>query len=184
MRIQPGQPAKNFTTEDISGNAITLNDYAGQKVMLSFYRYAACPLCNLRVHDLIQHYASFINRNLSLVAVFQSPSASIRRYVGKQDIPFPVIADPERRLYRLYGVESSWPGFIWGSLRLPTVASALMKGFLPGKMEGVKSMVSADFLIGPDSTIQVAYYGSDIGDHLPIEKINEWLNNSRQGGKK
>ena len=40
-------------------------------------------------------------------------------------------------------------------------------------------MVPADFLIGPDSTIQVAYYGSDIGDHLPIEKINEWLDSSQ-----
>ena len=179
MRIQPGQPAKNFTSEDISGNAITLNDYANRCVMLSFYRYAACPLCNLRVSQLIQHHASFAERNLNLVAVFQSPRESIRRYVGRQDIPFAVIADPERNLYRLYGVESSWPGFIKGSLRLSMVASALMKGFLPGKMEGIKSMVPADFLIGPDLTIQVAYYGSDIGDHLPIEKINEWIDRSQ-----
>ncbi len=179
MRIQPGQPAKNFSTEDISGNAITLTDYAGRSVMLSFYRYAACPLCNLRVHHLIQHHASFLERNLNLVAVFQSPPESIRRYVGRQNIPFPVIADPERNLYRLYGVESSWPGFIRGSLRLSMVTSALMKGFLPGKMEGIKSMVPADFLIGPDSTIRVAYYGGDIGDHLPIEQINEWLDRSQ-----
>jgi peroxiredoxin len=131
------------------------------------------------VHHLIQHHASFVERNLNLVAVFQSPRESIRRYVGKQDIPFPVIADPERNLYRQYGVESSWPGFIKGSLRLTMAASAIMKGFLPGKMEGIKSMVPADFLIGPDLTIQVTYYGSDIGDHLPIEKINEWLDSSQ-----
>ena len=179
MRIQPGQSAKNFTAEDILGNAIALSDYAGQSVMLSFYRYAACPLCNLRVHHLIQLHDSFIANNLHLIAVFQSPLKSIRKYVGKQNIPFPVIADPERNLYRLYGVESSWPGFIRGSLRLPTVASAIMKGFSPGKMEGVKSMVPADFLIGPDQTVQVAYYGSDIADHLPIEKINEWLDSSQ-----
>ena len=175
MRIQPGQPATNFSTEDIAGNAITLNAYADRRLMLSFYRYAACPLCNLRVHDLIQHYASFSERNLNLIAVFQSPRESIRRYIGKQNIPFPVIADPERMLYRVYGVESSWPGFIKGSLRISTLTSALMKGFFPGKMEGIKSMVPADFLIGPDLTVQVAYYGSDIADHLPIEKINEWI---------
>jgi hypothetical protein len=28
---------------------------------------------------------------------------------------------------------------------------------------------------GPDLTVQEAYFGSDIGDHLPIEKINQWL---------
>jgi hypothetical protein len=45
-------------------------------------------------------------------------------------------------------------------------------------MEGIKSMVPADFLIGPDLTVQTAYYGSDIGDHLPLEKIYQWLDNS------
>jgi len=39
-------------------------------------------------------------------------------------------------------------------------------------------MVPADFLIGPDLTVQIAYYGSDIGDHLPIEKICQWLDKS------
>jgi len=46
-------------------------------------------------------------------------------------------------------------------------------------MEGIKSMVPADFLISPDLSVQVAYYGSDIGDHLPIVKINEWLEKSQ-----
>jgi peroxiredoxin len=113
------------------------------------------------------------------VAVFQSPKESILKYVGKQSIPFPVIADPERMLYQLYGIESSCSGFIKGSLRLASVTSALMKGFFPGKMEGIKSMVPADFLIGPDLTVQLAYYGRDIGDHLPIKKIYQWLDNSQ-----
>jgi len=46
-------------------------------------------------------------------------------------------------------------------------------------MEGIKSLVPADFLIGPDLTVQVAYYGNDMGGHLPIEKIFQWLDNSR-----
>ena len=179
MKIKTGQPVKDFRTEDLLGNTVALQDFKGKRLMLSFYRYAACPLCNLRVHHLIQHHASFVERNLHLVAVFQSPKESILKYVGKQSIPFPVIADPERLLYQLYGVESSWSGFIKGSLRLASVSSALMKGFLPGKMEGIKSMVPADFLIGPDLSVQVAYYGSDIGDHLPIEKIKEWLEKSQ-----
>ena len=179
MRIQPGQPAKNFTIEDILGNSVALTDYKGKRLMLSFYRYAGCPLCNLRIHYLIQQHPLFVKKNLHMVAIFQSPRESILKYAGRQNAPFPVIADPQRILYRLYGIESSWPGFIKGSLRLSLVLSALMKGFLPGKMEGIKSMVPADFLIGPDLTVQVAYYGKDIGDHLPIERINEWLDNSQ-----
>jgi len=175
MKLKSGQPAKNFSSLDLAGNSISLTDYEGRHLMLSFYRYAACPLCNLRVHQLIQHYDSFVEKKLHLLAVFQSPSESIHKYAGKQKAPFPIIADPQRKLYRLYGVESSWSGFLKGSLRIPMVTSALIKGFWPGKMEGIKSMVPADFLIGPDLTVQVAYYGNDIGDHLPVEKINLWL---------
>jgi len=50
MKIKPGQPAKNFSSKDIAGNILSLKDYEGKRLMLSFYRYAACPLCNLRVH--------------------------------------------------------------------------------------------------------------------------------------
>ncbi len=178
MRMQPGQPAKDFTIEDILGNTIALTDYRDKHLMLSFYRYASCPLCNLRVQHLIQQYPSYNQKGLQMIAVFQSPPASIRKYVGKQDIPFPVIADPDRILYREYGVESSWAGFIKGSFRLSAVISATARGYLPGKMEGKKSMIPADFLIGPDLTVQVAYYGKDIGDHLPIQRIDEWLDNS------
>ena len=176
MKIKPGQPAKNFSSEDIAGNIVTLKDYEGKRLMLSFYRYAACPLCNLRVHHLIQQQAAFVEKGLQLLAVFQSPKESILKYAGKQQAPFSIIADPQRQLYRLYGVESSWSGFLRGSLRIPSVTSAIMKGFWPGKMEGIISMVPADFLIGPDLTVQVAYYGNDIGDHLPVKKIYQWLN--------
>jgi peroxiredoxin len=175
--MQPGQSAKNFTIEDIAGKTVSLTDYRDKHLMLSFYRYASCPLCNLRVQHLIKQYPSYSQKGLQMIAVFQSPQASIRKYVGKQDIPFPVIADPERILYQEYGVESSWIGFIKGSLRLSALTSAATKGYLPGKMEGQKSIIPADFLICPDLTIQVAYYGKDIGDHLPIQKIDEWLDN-------
>lgn len=175
MRIQPGQPAQEFEVRDIFGNPISLTDFRGKKLLLSFYRYASCPLCNLRVHRLIQHYPDFSAGNLHLLAFFQSPVESIRRYVGRQEAPFPMIADPDHTVYRAYGVETSWPGFFKGSLRLMTLRSAARKGFLPGKMEGKKSLVPADFLIGPDLRVEKAYYGKDISDHMPIQEIMDSL---------
>jgi hypothetical protein len=29
----------------------------------------------------------------------------------------------------------------------------------------------ADFLIAPDQSIRLAYYGSDIGDHVPADRL-------------
>ncbi|MCJ7807662.1 MAG: hypothetical protein MUP73_02940, partial [Dehalococcoidia bacterium] len=94
---------------------------------------------------------------------------------GTQDVPFPIIADPRRDIYRLYGVESSWLGYTRGMLRFSNFYKAIWKGFLPGKMEGEKALLPADFLIGPDLIIRKAYYGKDIGDHLPIREIERFL---------
>ena len=179
MRIQCGQTAPDFEVRDIVGNPFSLTDFEGKKLLLSFYRYASCPLCNLRVHELIERYPDLTAKGLHLLAFFQSSIESIRRYVGKQQAPFPIVADPTHIVYRRYGVETSWTGFFKGSLRLNKVVSATSKGYFPGKMEGKKSLVPADFLIGPDLIVEKAYYGSDIGDHLPIEKINEWLDSSQ-----
>jgi len=175
MRIQPGQPAKDFEVQDIFGNQFSLSHFKGKKLLLSFYRYASCPLCNLRVHQLIQQYPDFKAKGLHLLAFFQSPVKSIRKYVGKQEAPFPIIADPDHDVYRAYGVETSWPGFIKGSFRLMTLTTAARKGFFPGKMEGKKSLVPADFLIGPDLMVEKAYYGNDIADHMPIQEIMDGL---------
>jgi len=145
--------------------------------MISFYRYASCPLCNLRVHELIQHFPAFNSKGLSLLAFFQSPDEGIRQYVGKQAAPFPIIADPNHEIYQRYGVAPSWLGFGKAmAFKLPMAFQAVFrKGFLPGRMDGDKAMIPADFLITPEQTIYRAYYGSDIGDHLPIKEIQSFL---------
>lgn len=175
VKIQPGETAKEFDVRDLFGNSVRLRGFRGKKLMLSFYRYASCPLCNLRIHEIIRRYPDFKERGMEVVAVFQSPGESIRQYVGKRNAPFAIVPDPDRELYRMYGVEASWTGYSKGMLRMGDLASAIGKGYLPGKMEGKIAMIPADFLIKPDLIVRRAYYGKDIGDHLPTEEIDAWL---------
>lgn len=175
MRLDKGQKAIDFKAKDIFDNEITLENYKGKKLLLSFYRYASCPLCNLRVNELIQHASIFKEKGLDMLAVFQSPRDSILEYVGKQNAPFPIIADPDRVLYKLYGVETSVIGTLKAFLRPGRFADAMSKGFMPGKTEGDKTRIPADFIIDADLNVVKAYYGKDIGDHMPIEMIIEFL---------
>lgn len=45
----------------------------------------------------------------------------------------------------------------------------------PGKGDGAIAQLPAEFLIGPELTIERAYYGKDIGDHLSLSEIDAWL---------
>lgn len=174
--------APEFDGNDLLSNKVNLNDYRGKWLLLSFYRYASCPLCNLRVHDLSVRQAEWQSHGLEMLAVFQSPAEKLLQSVGKQGAPITIIPDPEQRLYSLYSVSHSWFGFLKAWIaRLPEVwRSVFLKQFLPGTVEGGIHRIPADFLINPQGRIVVAYYGKDIGDHLPVRQIEDQFKTAEQ----
>lgn len=174
MRIKPGELAPAIAAEDAHGRPFDLAALRGRRVMLSFYRYASCPICNLRMHELILAHQRLAERGLDLVAVFQSPEATIAEYVGQQEAPFPILADPSMNLYRRYGVEAAWWGFMSWRI-LGRALAAMRRGFLPGRIDGPFHRTPADFLIDADGKIALAHYGRDIDDHLPLPLIERWL---------
>ena len=178
-RLAPGDSTPDFDTVDLFGDPVQLSDFRDRKLMLSFYRYAACPLCNLRVHDLIERHSGLAAMGLAIVAVFQSPPETIRKYVGRQDAPFPIIPDPSMAHYRRYRVERSWPGlFKVIKHRKDEFTLAADKGFKPGWINGPINRIPADFLIDGHGKLRTCFYGADIGDHIPLELVEAFAANA------
>jgi thioredoxin-dependent peroxiredoxin len=175
MRLKVGEKAPLFKTTDIGDVIIDLHAHRGSKVLLSFYRYASCPLCNLRINRLIKLYPDLRKKGLKIISIFQSPKESILEYVGKQDAPFPIVPDPSQKLYKLYGVETSWLGFAKAGLEISKLVETTKLGFLPGKVEGDMNRIPADFLIDENGIIQTAFYGKDISDHLGESEILKFV---------
>lgn len=174
-KLKAGDKAPNILTQDTFNQTINLDELKGRKILLSFYRYASCPLCNLRVNDLITRSEGWKAKGLDMVAIFQSPAKSIKEYVGKQAAPFPIIPDPEQVYYKKYGVNGNWSKFLKG-LKPSKLFSATKNGFLPGKIENDMTMIPADFLIDENGIIHTAYYGKDSSDHLSIQLIEGFVN--------
>src|SRR5215213_82876 len=101
-RLHAGDVAPSFRTTDLFGNPVDLDALRGSFVFLSFLRNAACAICNLRVPELITHDTELANAGIAIVTVFESAADAMRRHVGRQDAPFPIVADPDARLYDLY----------------------------------------------------------------------------------
>ena len=179
MQIQPGTLARSFHVEDVFGTTISLDDYAGKRLLLSFFRNAACAICNLRVHELIERYPAYHRSGLEILAVFESPRENILQYVGRQDAPFPIVADPQAQLYGLYGVEVS-EDKVAKTMSMPetqaTIGAAAAHGFALTPEAGSNfDRMPADFLIGPDLIVQHAHYAEYVMDHLPFETIEHFL---------
>lgn len=183
MKLQAGDAAPLFEATDIFGERIDLRAYEGKPVLLSFLRNGGCALCNLRIHQLIQRYPELHGRGVEILAVFESPVASIRQHVtSRQDVPFSLIADPTASLYGLYGVEVSEEKTQASKARVDApemrqkIQAAAAIGYELAHEEGSNfQRIPADFLIGPDQRIQVVFYAELIGEHLSFAAIEDAL---------
>lgn len=170
-QLQSGQIAPTFSATTHEGEPIDLEAYRGRKVWLAFFRYAACPLCNNRIHEQLQRHREFVDAGIEVMAVFQSSADNIKKYVGRQDPPFPLIADPELSLYRRYGVHPNTWGMFYPRNFIRAI-SAVRRGFMPRPADsGPLAMIPADFLVDPEGLLWRTYYGKAISDHIPFDDV-------------
>lgn len=182
MRLKAGAEAPEFAVNDISGMELSLARYRGKKLMLSFFRNAACVLCNVQIHKLIAKYPWFKKQGLELIAVFESPAENIRSFVGRQSPSFPIVADPEGDLYKTYGVENS-EALVGAALQnsgagylKDLIETAASIGYTLTQEPGSNFFrMPADFLIDEHGIIRAAHYTEVLGKHIPEGEIELFL---------
>jgi peroxiredoxin len=141
--------------------------------MLSFFRFASCTFCNLRINELVRRFDEFGN-DFTVAAIFDSPLDNLTRHAGGHKAPLPVLAD-ENKFYKEYAIEHSMFGVVKGMfMRMPTLMKGMFKGYIPATIQGSMITMPADFLMDRDSVIQVAHYGGNEGDHLPFDSVKEF----------
>lgn len=175
QKIKEGQDAPAFVVVDSKGDTINLEKYKGKKVFLAFFRYASCPVCNFRMNEIIQNYDSIKAKGYEFIAVFESNNQTLQQYLTETQVPFPIVGDSELTLYKKYGVQKSFWRMV-GSMFNKKTRSNLKEGkvLVKGKnlkRDGNMSRIPADFLIDENGVVTKAYYGTNIGDHLPLEVI-------------
>ena len=174
MRLKSGVKAKTIRLPAIDGSMFETESAKGKPIMLSFFRFASCPFCNLRVNELVRRFDEFGN-DFTIIAVFDSPLDNLTRHAEGHKAPFPILADEDNKYYREYGIEHSVLGMLKGIfLRMPTLLKGMFKGYIPTTIKGSMTTMPADFLIDRAGIIQVAYYGRDDGDHLPFDTVKEF----------
>jgi peroxiredoxin len=109
---------------DISGEPVHVPD-PQSLVHLQFRRYAGCPFCALHLGSIVQRYGDIRAAGIREVVVFHSTAEDLRSY--QPELPFAVVADPQKRLYREFGVGASPRALLdaraWGPLVRGSAAS-------------------------------------------------------------
>src|SRR6201996_9825001 len=103
-KIARGQSFPPIATKNIHGKEVSVPT-DGRWTHLQFRRFAGCPVCNLHLQSFVARHQEIVNAGVREVVVFHSSEAELLPYQG--NFPFDVIGDPEKLLYRRYGVSSS-----------------------------------------------------------------------------
>jgi peroxiredoxin len=173
MRLTAPVKAPLLNLVDIDGQRVVIGG-PGRRMLLCFFRDAACPFCNFRIYELTEHCAALQALGLDIVAVFTSTAEDVRRFVARQKRPFRVVADATSRAHTIYRIERSF----WRKLKgIVTRVPTLLKGLRIVGLAGLNTtnMMPADFLIDESGNIVEAYYGSDAGDHIAFERVELFL---------
>src|SRR4051812_43644660 len=102
--VRPGAVVKLEDLTTIGSERVRIPD-PDLLIHLQFRRFAGCPICDLHLHSIARRYAEFGASSIREIAVFHSTAEELLPHA--RHLPFPVIADPDKRLYAQFGVESA-----------------------------------------------------------------------------
>ncbi len=175
MKRKPNDLVTPLNLPSIDGTTFNLDGLKGKRYLLSFFRFASCPFCNLRIHELVARFEE-LSDNFTIVAIFDSPLDNLQRHAKKHHAPFPILADENNKYYKEYGVERSFIGMLKGMFgRLPRLLKGMfIKGYIPLISKGNWLTMPVDILVDEKGVIHTAHYGKDEGDHLSFEQIKSF----------
>lgn len=168
MKIHAPTPLHIRSITDIHGERIDFG--MGRRTLVSLFREATCPFCNFRVFELTHNYPGLSALGLDIVAVFYSGPEDVKKFNARQPRPFRMVTDAEGELHRQFGVGRSMIGKLRAMmLRWKAMFIGMRETELRGMLTG--NLLQADFLIDETGTVVETFYGRDVGDHIPMERI-------------
>ena len=176
-QIVTGDTAPQFTLPAIDGSTFNMADMKGKRVILTFFRFSTCPLCNMRIRRIVQRWNEF-SKDAVMVAVFDAKVGDLQKRMKKHDAPFVVVADETYEQFNKNGVKKSFFKFMWGALRSPlTLLQATLRGYVPLTLSISKlSTIPVDILIDEEGKVVEAHYCKDTADHLSLERMIAFSN--------
>jgi len=128
-----GQPPPDFKATLVDGTPVSLSQYAGQPVWLTFGA-SWCGDCRSEAPDLQATYAKYKDAGLVVLAVnIDEDATAVKDYAARVGLTFPAVADADTAIasrYRILGIPTHY--FI---ARDGTIEEIRLGGLQPQDME-------------------------------------------------
>jgi peroxiredoxin len=108
-----GDTAPSFSLKDPNGNVLNNGELLRRgPLILTFYRGAWCPYCNMELQALEAAKAQFDKYGASLIAISPQTAANSRKSIQQNNLTFPILSDPNGKVSEAFGLRFRLPDYL------------------------------------------------------------------------
>jgi len=141
--LKKGDKAPYFEGVTQDGRKVSISDYKGKTIILYFYPKDDTEGCTAESCSLRNEYDYLGKQNYAVIGVSADDKDSHKKFADKYSLPFPLIADVEKKIIHDYDV--------WGQKQ---IAGNIFDG-----------IVRTTFIIDPDGIINEVITKVDTVNH-------------------
>ena len=103
-KIKAGMKVPDFSLPATGGGTWRLKDAAGRKLVIYFYPRDLTSGCTRESQDFRDLTAAFRKASTDVIGISRDSVASHEKFASKESLPFPLLADTEERVCKLFDV--------------------------------------------------------------------------------
>src|SRR6478609_2597860 len=154
VRLQPGNPAPDFTLVDQDEESVALRDLRGGRVILFFFPEAMTPGCTTEACDFRDSLAPLQAAGYTILGVSRDEPEKLRRFRERDGLTYDLLSDPDHAVHDAYGAwgeKMNYGKLVEGVIRSTfvideegRVAHALYNVKATGHVARLRTLVQAD----------------------------------------
>jgi peroxiredoxin len=102
----------DFTLTDLEGESWHMQELHGKVVLVNFWA-TWCPPCRKEMPDLQALFEKYKNKGLIIFSISDEEEKKVRPFIQAQNITYPVMLDPGRKVHELFQVEGIPKSFVY-----------------------------------------------------------------------
>ena len=143
-RLQPGDPAPDFTLPTDTGETVTLSDLRGSRVIVYFYPTAMTPGCTTQACDFSDSLDHLKAEGYTVLGISKDTTERLAQFREKEGLTITLLSDVDRDVLNAWG--------------------AFGEKKLYGKV--VEGVIRSTFVVDADGKIELAQYNVKATGHV------------------
>ena len=143
-RLQPGDPAPDFTLPTDTGETVTLSDLRGSRVIVYFYPTAMTPGCTTQACDFSDSLDHLKAEGYTVLGISKDTTERLAKFREKEGLTITLLSDVDKDVLNAWG--------------------AFGEKKLYGKV--VEGVIRSTFVVDVDGKIEVAQYNVKATGHV------------------